>query len=261
MAQYRKKPVVIEAEQFFYDGPRVRGVFYPDLSPDGRTWEGDAFVITIHDQRVYLQSGDWIIAEPDGEHYYPVKPDIFAATYEPLEGDMFARGEMASSPATPETQLSLSESEQLELMVIISRLQSEHSDLIERERVLEAEAADLRRQLAQAQTEWHVMSGALDMAIVERDEAFRQLDAIPQRSIAAYWLFCQDAAPSWYTEDMANDDSTAIDRWVETVDIAPETEADDVPPWTAEELAAAEEKAAALGKLLDSCIKDESQAE
>ena len=99
MAQYRKKPVVIDAEQFFYDGPRVRGVFYPDLSEDGRTWIGDAFVITIHDQRVYLQSGDWIVAEPDGEHYYPVKQDIFAASYEAVEGDMFARGERASSPA------------------------------------------------------------------------------------------------------------------------------------------------------------------
>ena len=149
MVQYRKKPVVIEAEQFFYDGPRVRGVFYPDLSEDGRTWIGDAFVVTIHDQRVYLQSGDWIIAEPDGEHYYPVKPDIFAATYEPVEGDMFARGEMASGPATPGIEPAPTNSELQETLDIFSRLQSEHSDLIERERVLEAEAADLRRQLAE----------------------------------------------------------------------------------------------------------------
>lgn len=82
MAAYRKKPVVIEAEQFFYDGPRVHGVFYPSVSEDGRTYIGDAFVITVHDQRVYLENGDWVIAEPDGEHYYPCKPDIFVDRYE-----------------------------------------------------------------------------------------------------------------------------------------------------------------------------------
>lgn len=150
MAQYRKKPVVIDAEQFFYDGPRVRGVFYPDLSADRRTWIGDAFVITIHDQRVYLQSGDWIIAEPDGEHYYPVKPDIFAASYEPMEGDMFARGEMASSPAVPGNEPARTDSE---------GTASEEADdprgLLIAARVVEemqvAVIADLRRRLADAQ--------------------------------------------------------------------------------------------------------------
>lgn len=84
MAQYRKKPVIVDAEQFSYDGPQVRGVFYPSRSEDGKTYEGDAFVITMHDQRVYLQNGDWIIAEPDGEHFYPCKDDVFQATYEPV---------------------------------------------------------------------------------------------------------------------------------------------------------------------------------
>lgn len=41
-------------------------------------------VHTIHDnQLVVLEVGDFIIPEPDGEHYYPCKPAIFAATYEP----------------------------------------------------------------------------------------------------------------------------------------------------------------------------------
>ena len=44
-----------------------------------------AHVTTIHKERATITSGDWIIAEPDSEHFYPCKPDIFAATYEPVE--------------------------------------------------------------------------------------------------------------------------------------------------------------------------------
>jgi hypothetical protein len=36
-------------------------------------------------QHVFLSEGDWIVPEPDGEHFYPIKPDVFAATYEPAE--------------------------------------------------------------------------------------------------------------------------------------------------------------------------------
>lgn len=92
MGKFRKKPVVVEAMQFFYDGERVPGVFYPPKSEDGKTYEGDAYVVTIHGQPAYLQNGDWVITEPDGEHHYPCKPDIFEATYE-----------LASIPATPPT--------------------------------------------------------------------------------------------------------------------------------------------------------------
>lgn len=86
MAKFRKKPIVIEAQQFFYDrAPAIDGVFYPDLSSDGRTWIGDAWVVTIHGQKAYLANGDWVITEPDGEHHYPCKPDIFDKTYEAVE--------------------------------------------------------------------------------------------------------------------------------------------------------------------------------
>ena len=44
------------------------------------------YVTTIHGQRAYLASGDWVITEVDGVHHYPCKPDIFAATYELAEG-------------------------------------------------------------------------------------------------------------------------------------------------------------------------------
>lgn len=85
MAKFRKKPTVIEAEQFFYDGPRLAGVFYPSLSEDGRTYIGDAFVITIHREKARLQNGDWVIAESEEGYYYPCKNDIFCATYEAVD--------------------------------------------------------------------------------------------------------------------------------------------------------------------------------
>ena len=80
MGYYRKKPVVIEAVQF--DG-------LPANDPPGvwRWFEDNSpYVVTIHDQRCYVSPGDWIVPEPDGVHYYPVKPDIFAATYEAVAG-------------------------------------------------------------------------------------------------------------------------------------------------------------------------------
>lgn len=83
-SKFRKKSKVIEAEQFFYDKPPIDGVFYPEVSADGKTYIGDAYVVTVHNQRVYLQNGDWILPEPDGEHFYPCKPDIFADSYEAI---------------------------------------------------------------------------------------------------------------------------------------------------------------------------------
>lgn len=85
MTKYRKRPVIIEATQFFYDGEPVPGVFYPPKSEDGKTYIGDAYVITIHGQRAYLANGDWVLPEPDKIHFYPCKPDIFANTYEAVE--------------------------------------------------------------------------------------------------------------------------------------------------------------------------------
>jgi hypothetical protein len=73
MKQYRSKPKIVNAEQW-YPGREVPGVF---PHPNGY------FVTTIHNQRVFLTPGDFVVQEPDGEHYYPVKPDIFKASYEP----------------------------------------------------------------------------------------------------------------------------------------------------------------------------------
>lgn len=83
MAKYRKKPVVIEAEHYVEYGKLVKGMCN---SISCFTAGNDKpHVHTIHDnQIVMLEVGDFVIPEPDGEHYYPCKSDIFAATYEPV---------------------------------------------------------------------------------------------------------------------------------------------------------------------------------
>lgn len=79
MANYRKKPVIVEAQQFWPDKPlpfRYRGpvVCFED---------GKFYVETIHGERATLEPGDWVILEPRGKfNAYPCKPDIFDATYE-----------------------------------------------------------------------------------------------------------------------------------------------------------------------------------
>lgn len=75
MAKYRKKPVIVDAEQWF-PGKEIRGVF------PGFVGEYGPYVMTIHGQRTFIAPGDWIITEPGGIHHYPCKPDIFAAMYE-----------------------------------------------------------------------------------------------------------------------------------------------------------------------------------
>jgi hypothetical protein len=81
--KYRKKPVIIEAEQFH------RGISLVNTQKGVCQCERGSFrghLHTIHNgQVVDLEDGDWIIPEPDGVHFYPVKPDIFNATYEKVE--------------------------------------------------------------------------------------------------------------------------------------------------------------------------------
>lgn len=82
--KFRKKPVVIEAEQFTGNLPHPKGVCICGLMLGGIPGGCQPHVHTIHEnQRVDLQIGDWIIPEPDGEHFYPCKDEIFRNTYEP----------------------------------------------------------------------------------------------------------------------------------------------------------------------------------
>ncbi len=111
MPKFRKKPVVIEAVRYgkdadgrWYDGAMQRvaefmlGVPSAELTDiqicdvvrptaqwdppecaDLQMWDGVA-----HDEWLPLAPGDWVIKGVSGE-FYPCKPDIFAATYEPVE--------------------------------------------------------------------------------------------------------------------------------------------------------------------------------
>jgi len=113
--KFRKKPVVIEATQWFKNGDHLMD--YAEQhdgrqSPEYRrreNWEGDVvryyrrpdgdgeracekcgnrmhdhgWIDTLEGGHIVCP-GDWIITGIKGEHY-PCKPDIFAATYEEVK--------------------------------------------------------------------------------------------------------------------------------------------------------------------------------
>ena len=101
--KYRKKPVVVDAEQFTEGKPWPRGVEAAKLQHNRRGerdhWmPGAPTVITVHGQRTLVADGDWIIAEADGIHYYPCKPDIFEQTYEIADAHLLSFSESKESP-------------------------------------------------------------------------------------------------------------------------------------------------------------------
>ena len=81
MPIFKKKPVTIEAHQYKKYGELVKGMC------NSKTCFSNVnkapHVHPIHDnQMVNVEVGDWIIPEPDGQHFYPVKHRIFADTYD-----------------------------------------------------------------------------------------------------------------------------------------------------------------------------------
>jgi hypothetical protein len=86
--KYRKKPVLIEARQ--WDGAvlAATGIIDWVLANGGTArYRNDAvttprIAIDTLEGTMYASPGDWIIQGVQGE-FYPCKPDIFAATYEP----------------------------------------------------------------------------------------------------------------------------------------------------------------------------------
>lgn len=81
MGKFRKKPVVIEAEQFSsIRTPYPDGVLYDMFDyPTGQ--RPGNFRIETLEGPLAVSEGDWIITGVKGEKY-PCKPDIFEATYE-----------------------------------------------------------------------------------------------------------------------------------------------------------------------------------
>ncbi len=106
--KFRKKPVVIEATQWFkhgdhpedrrrpervipedWEGRVVRYYRTPDLDGQsvckhcGNIMHVHGWIDTLEGGHIVCP-GDWIITGVKGEHY-PCKPDIFEATYERVE--------------------------------------------------------------------------------------------------------------------------------------------------------------------------------
>lgn len=84
MPKFRKKPIVIEAEQYVEYGKLVKGMC--NSTSCYASGNQEPHVHTIHEnQLVNLVEGDYVIPEPDGKHFYPCKSDIFEKTYERIE--------------------------------------------------------------------------------------------------------------------------------------------------------------------------------
>lgn len=80
---FRKRPVVIEA--LLFDGTNVDEclAFIGAPREEGEDAEDfDTIDIDTLEGTMETRQGDWIIKGVQGE-FYPVKPDIFEATYEP----------------------------------------------------------------------------------------------------------------------------------------------------------------------------------
>jgi hypothetical protein len=99
VAQYRKRPVVIEAVQLRWNTWQEMCTFLGDIiSVDNPGRNVDTYsdtcgevgppwieltIPTLEGDHI-ARHGDWIIRGVNGE-FYPCKPDIFAATYEKVE--------------------------------------------------------------------------------------------------------------------------------------------------------------------------------
>lgn len=62
MSKFRKKPVVVEAR-----GPLT-----------------ESEMVTTAHGRVRAEAGDYVLTDPKTGDTWPIKPDIFEATYEPV---------------------------------------------------------------------------------------------------------------------------------------------------------------------------------
>lgn len=82
--KYRKKPVIIEAREVGTEPFAITGKWCggKPITDGGNRVVGIAIKTLEGTMRADI--GDWIIQGVKGE-FYPCKPDIFAATYEPVQ--------------------------------------------------------------------------------------------------------------------------------------------------------------------------------
>jgi hypothetical protein len=119
MAQYRKKPVVIDATQWWKNGDHpddgdpstegavVRYFRVPDIKGDAvcskckRLFREHGWIDTLEGGHIVCP-GDWIITGVAGEQY-PCKPDIFERTYDAVEDEKTQKGEQGHGWNIPST--------------------------------------------------------------------------------------------------------------------------------------------------------------
>lgn len=91
MGKFRKKPVVICAHRLGDDWPAWSMPIWEGVNQNKIIlhMSGDDPHAMIHTLEGVMRAnvGDWIIRGVAGE-FYPCKPDIFAATYEPVADGM-----------------------------------------------------------------------------------------------------------------------------------------------------------------------------
>jgi len=83
--KFKKKPVVIEAVQWF-KGDKPLACMQPyasDTTDSNPAYLGFYFIKTLEGNH-HVSDGDWIIKGVAGE-FYPCKPDIFEKTYEEVD--------------------------------------------------------------------------------------------------------------------------------------------------------------------------------
>ena len=82
MAKYRKKPIIIEAEQYREGLEDGFEEVNQHMTVDGKGIR-TPYIQTL-EGKMWISPTDWIITGVRGERY-PCKDDIFRTTYEPVE--------------------------------------------------------------------------------------------------------------------------------------------------------------------------------
>lgn len=89
MAKFRKKSITVEAFQFTVDNWKALEAWSKDrVKAVGWRSANDVLCMSMDTKEgtMYAMPNDWIIKEPFAtrdRQFYPCKPDIFEATYEP----------------------------------------------------------------------------------------------------------------------------------------------------------------------------------
>ncbi len=77
MAKYRKRPLVIDAEQWQPDKV-IPGVELEPGSNRGR-------ITTAMGRTEFVEPGDYVVREADGVHWYPWRAEVFEAMHERMD--------------------------------------------------------------------------------------------------------------------------------------------------------------------------------